>query len=259
MWIKYGCLGAVLCVLASCAGKKKIAEPVVSKTSVESKVKGDNSAYLINNLNFTSFSGRAKTKVEMGEMKQDVTMNIRIQRDKAIWISVTATLFNYEAARVLITPDSVKIMNKLQSEYIVKPFAYIHKYTGNGVTFQTLQDLLIGNVSRQLLNTDRMTVASAQDETQLVGVNENLSFQYSLNADYRPKVFRLNVLGSKGDLEAYYGGFATVTGNNFPHNQQINIKSGSIQIAALLDYNKVEFNQVLDLPFSVPSKYKEIR
>ena len=259
MWIR--CIGIVLIALciSSCASKKKIAVQNGSNTNIMNNGTTNNHAFLINNLNLTSFSGRAKTKVEMGDMKQDVTMNIRIQRDKAIWISITATLFNYEAARVLITPDSVKIMNKLQSEYIKKPFSYVHKYTGAGVTFQTLQDLLLGNVSRQLLNTDRITVASTSDETQLVGVNDNLSFQYSLNADYRPKVFRLTVQGAEGNLEAFYGNFATIGGYNFSNNQQINIKSNGIKVSALIDYVKTEFNEVLEMPFTVPTKYKVIQ
>src|SRR5690606_13157953 len=71
---------------------------------------------------------RAKTRVEMGKSVHDVTLHVRIERDRAIWLSVTAIL-GVEAARILITPDSVKILNKLQGEYISKPFAYIYNYT----------------------------------------------------------------------------------------------------------------------------------
>lgn len=259
MWIKYVGFLILAIAVSSCASKKKIVSLDNKDANISNNISKSNDAYLINNLSVKSFSGRAKTKVEMGDTKQDVTMNIRIQRDKAIWISVTATVFNYEAARVLITPDSVKIMNKLQSEYIKKPFSYIHTYTGEGITFQTLQDLLLGNVSRQLLNTDRMTVASATDETQLVGVNESLSFQYSLNADFRPKVFRIAVQGAKGDLEAYYGGFKKIAGYNFANNQQLSIKSGASNVSATIDYIKAEFNEVIELPFSVPAKYKVIQ
>src|SRR5690606_9829395 len=109
-----------------------------------------------------TFSGRAKTKIEMGKNIQDVTLNVRIERDKAIWLSVTAIL-GVEVARILITPDSVKILNKLQGEYIAKPFHYIYNYTNRGVTFAILQDLLMANVSSNLLRTNDVQVASATD------------------------------------------------------------------------------------------------
>lgn len=254
MWSRWViAISLMIFLFSSCASKKKV---IADKSTT--KVVTLNDGYSINNLDFHTFTGRAKTKVEFGEEKQDVTLHIRIDRDKAIWMSVTATVVNYEAARILITPDSVKILNKLQSEYIVKPFSYIHKYTGAGVDFSILQDLLLANVSKKLLRTEQLTVASSGDEVQLVGVNDGLSFQYSLNKNNRPKVFRLSGVGSNESLEAYYSSFAAVTGYNFPQNQNINLKANHIIVSALLNYNKLEFNELIEMPFTVPAKYKVV-
>lgn len=253
MWIRYSIilfLGGL--IITSCASKKKI--PAAKGTESVHNVDG----YTINNLDFHFFNGRAKTKAKFGNQEQDVTLNIRIARDKAIWISVTATVFNYEAARVLITPDSIKIMNKMQSELIAKPFSYVYRYTGEGVNFSTLQDLLLANVSKELLRTDQLTVASAVDEVQLVGIKDDLSFQYSLNIENRPRVFRLNKIGSQENLEAYYSSFNKVTGYNFPQNQSIKLNTSEISVDAVLNYNKVEFNQSAEMPFTVPARYKVI-
>lgn len=251
----------VLCLflLTSCGSKKRAASKLKKEdTATTAVAPKENEGYLINNLDFRSFSGRAKTAVQFGDNKQDVTLNIRIDKDKAIWISVMATVFNYEAARVLITPDSVKILNKLQSQYIVKPFSYVHQYTGTGLNFSTLQDLLIANVSRQLLYTDQLTAASATDEVQLVGIKDNLSFQYSLTTKYRPKVYRLSTLGTGESLEAFYNGFADFAGYDFPQQQTINLAAKDMKINAVLEYKKVEFNQAVEMPFTVPASYKII-
>lgn len=253
MWIRYItvlCVGML--VVTGCASKKNL--PTTKGKESVHNVDG----YTINNLDFHSFSGRAKTKVKFGNQDQDVTLNIRIERDKAIWISVTATVFNYEAARVMITPDSIRIMNKMQSELIAKPFSYVYRYTGEGVNFSTLQDLLLANVSKDLLKTDQITVASAINEVQLVGIKNDLSFQYSLNPENRPRVFRLNKVGSQENLEAYYSSFNKVSGYNFPQNQNIKLKTNEIGVDAVLNYNKVEFNQSVEMPFTVPVKYKVI-
>lgn len=254
MWNKLLTVGLVFAILTSC-GTKRHSTKAPAHAGVDNNMKAKED-YLINNLDFHTFSGRAKAKVEFGNDKQDVTLHIRIQRNKAIWISVTATFLNYEAARVLITPDSVKILNKLQSEYITKPFSYIHKYTGAGINFNTLQDLLIANVSQDLIRTDQLTIASADDDVQLVGVKDDLAFQYSLNGKYRPKVFRLSPIGSDESLESYYSSFNDVTGYNFPQKQNIKLNASSIQVNAILDYNKVEFNQELEMPFTAPARYK---
>lgn len=255
MWSRYiGIVLLLMIVLSGCGTKRKIGAlenvqgaPVVVKDG-----------YSINNLDFHTFKGRAKTRVEFGSDNQDVTLHIRVDRDKAIWISVTATVVNYEVARVLITPDSIKILNKLQSEYIAKPFVYVNRYTGEGVDFGLLQDLLMANVNRKLLRTDRLTIASALDETQLVGINGDVSFQYSLNDNERPKVFRLTKVGSGDNLEAFYSSFVTIIGYDFPQNQSVSLSTNYLSIKALMNYNKVEFNEVIEMPFAVPSKYKVI-
>lgn len=252
MWSKFVLMAFVVVFLSSCGTKRKIS----SNVSTNVVVLAD--GFSINNLDFRTFNGRAKSKIEIGDEKKDFTLHIRMEKDKAIWMSITATVVNYEAARLLITPDSVKIMNKMHSEYIAKPFSYIHRYTGDGIDFNILQDMLLANVNRKLLLTEQLTVASAGEETQLVGVSNGLSFQYSLNENKRPRVFRLSEKKANETLEAFYGSFAEVTGYNFPQNQNVNLNTSYLTIKALIDYNKVEFNEPVEMPFVVPEKYKLI-
>lgn len=256
MWNKWIIGFLCLTLFSACGTKKKAAKSNVDDPGTDTKIAA-NSNYTLNNLDFHTFSGKAKTKVLFGDSSQDVTLNIRVQRDKAIWISVTA-LLGIEVARILITADSVKILNKLQGEYIVKPFSYIYKYTTEGVTFSTLQDLLLANVSLPLLKTESLTVASSEDEVQLIGVKDNLAFHYSLNQNDRPKVFRLNTIGANGKLEAVYGRFVSTEGYEFPQTQQLTLNAQTIKVEALLDYNKVEFNQSIETPFTAPNRYKVI-
>ena len=256
MWNKGIILVITVAVLTSCSTSKKVTKSPAKGAETISFETKSNAEFLINNLDYHTFSGRAKAKVEFGKENQDVTMHVRIQRNKAIWISITGTFLNVEGVRLLITSDSVKIMNKLQGEYIAKPFAYIHKYTGEGVSFGVLQDLLVANVSSDLLRTDQMTAAQATDDVQLVGVKDDLSFQYSLNTKYRPRVIRLTAIGSTQSLESYYSSFNNVTGYNFPQNQSVKINTPSFQANVILNYNKFEFNQELEMPFTVPAKYK---
>lgn len=211
----------------------------------------------LNNLDFYTFSGRAKTKIELDKKIHDVTLNVRIERDEAIWLSVSAIL-GIEVARVLITPDSVKILNKLQGEYIVKPFAYIYNYTNRDITFETLQDLLMANVSSNLLRAADVQVASATDEFIVVGIKEQLSYQYRINKENRPFNFMLQEIGGIQNLEAFYKDYVNTNGYNFPQNIALNIVGENVTLKAQLDYNRVSFNENVEMPFSVPSRYKVI-
>lgn len=250
----------LLCGLlfVSCKTKRKVVIPVLD-TSTDIVVANAESikTFEMSNLDFRTFSGRAKAKIELGKRVNDVTLNIRIERDKAIWLSVTAML-GVEVARVMITPDSVKIINRLQGEYIGKPFAYIYNYTNQGITFVTLQDLLMANVSSNLLRTDNIQVASATDEYIIVGIKEKLSYQYRINKENRPFSFVLQEVDAVQNLEAFYGEYAKTKGYNFPQDIALNIVGEQISVRARWRYGRVSFNEEVEMPFSVSDRFKVI-
>src|ERR1700750_2282374 len=62
---------------------------------------------------FKTFSAKIKVNYRDKEGEQpELTVFVHMQKDSIIWISLNATIFSYEAFRVLITPDSVKVLNR---------------------------------------------------------------------------------------------------------------------------------------------------
>ncbi|MGJ1204557.1 DUF4292 domain-containing protein [Sphingobacterium lactis] len=252
---KLSLLMAVLVVLYSCGSKKQASKPADVVTT--EKGKDLVSTYELNNLNFITFDGRAKAKMEFGNDSKNVTLNVRMERDKAIWISVTA-LLGIEAVRILITPDSVKIMNRLNSEYISKPFSYIYNYTNPGISFRMLQDILVGNISTEMLRTDQLQVATSDADVQVIGVKDGLTFHYGVNKQNRPFIFNLMEIGKDTKMEATYSDYAVIDGHNFPQRFTLNIEGNGVKVASDMLYNKSEFNKTVELPFTIPSRYKAI-
>ncbi len=63
------------------------------------------------NINFTTFSAKINVDYQGTDGKKyDVNANLRMYKDSAIWISITA-IFGIEGLRAYITKDSVKILN----------------------------------------------------------------------------------------------------------------------------------------------------
>lgn len=257
IWTSISLLVILTLVIASCSSKKQVAKKdnTLPRAETEAELLKN---YELSNLNFHTFSGRAKANVQVGKETHNATVNVRMDRDRSIWISVTA-LLGIEAARVLITPDSVKIMNKIQGEYIAKPFSYIYNYTNKGISFRMLQDILVGNMTVDMLRTDQLQVATSTEDVQVIGIKDGLTFHYGVNNKNRPFAFNLIELGKSQKLETSYSEFADISGYNFPQRFTLNIEGAGSTVKADMLYNKTEFNTAIETPFSVPSRYKEIK
>ncbi len=67
-----------------------------------------------NHIDFSTFSAKIKVNYEGADGNgNDFTAYIRIKKDSMIWVKITAVL-GIDAFQMLITPDSVKILDKLK-------------------------------------------------------------------------------------------------------------------------------------------------
>src|ERR1700744_5431328 len=172
----------VLTMLGCHARKKLLADPsagapVKHVNNIEDKL----SAIRAQQINFNTFSGKAKTSLNINGDTHDVTLNIRINNNKEIWVSVTA-LLGIEAARAVITPDSIWVINRLQGLYLKKPFNFIYQYTNKQVDYAMLQSLFTANAVPKLLN-DSVKYIAAGDSARLEGKLGDLVYQLLLSSD----------------------------------------------------------------------------
>lgn len=203
---------------------------------------------------FNTFSGRAKTKLAIDGKSNDVTLNIRIQHTKKIWVSITAIL-GVEVARALITPDSILVVNRLQGVYVKKPFSYIYNYASRQVNYQTVESLLVGNPISELLNDNSKVTTGANGNTTLSGNLQNLIYSLLIGPDYKVTQTSLSNAAAGQSLQVSNSQFIQADNRIIP--SQINITSTvkNKNIQAELQYNRTEFNQPLEYPFTIPDRF----
>lgn len=250
---------AALCIVAvisvGCKARKMVTAPVVtappvvvdnSKANTITAIKG-------RQLTFTTFSGKASADLNIDNDNRGVSMNIRIDRGKRIWVSITA-LLSFEVARALITPDSIKIINKIQGVYIKKPFSYIHDYAGKQVNYTTLESLLTGNAVPELLSTNA-DMQKVDNTITLSGKLQQLLYKMIFNQDMKVSQLNLSNNEQQQSLQVNNSNFVLVDGRTLP--SQINISSSlkEKKIAVKLEYSKVELDRVLEYPFNIPETY----
>ncbi|MGB1384162.1 MAG: DUF4292 domain-containing protein [Flavobacteriales bacterium] len=95
------------------------------------------------------------------------TLNVRMARDSVIWMSISPAL-GVEAARVLLTPDSVQVMSKLPGSRFVFQGNYnqLEDAVQAPVSFELMQDLLLGQPL--MMNPEREEYVSKVDGDRYV-------------------------------------------------------------------------------------------
>lgn len=251
----------VFCVAAlfGCKAKKQIvvrkADSAVTATPTVNPSLAKIAAIRAKQTIFNTFSGRAKTKLTIDGKSNDVTLNIRILHGKKIWVSITA-LLGIEVARALITHDSIQVINKIQGVYLKKPFSYIHTYSSKQVNFQTVESLLVGNAINELLNENGKVVTSPTGNTTLTGTLDGLVYNLLIGVDMKVTKTSFANAAVRQSLQVTNSQFVQVDNKIVP--SQINIISNvqNKSIEAELQYNRTEFNQVLEYPFSIPERFE---
>jgi len=163
-------LMVLMMAFASCRSTKQITTVIAKKDSavvVVNPAESDSAKSVRATLDkikgkkisFTTFS--SKVKVEYSDDKNsrfDFNAFVRMKKDSAIWISIVAAL-NIEAFRVLITPDSIVIMDKINRTIQRKPLFYLQEITKVPFDYNTLEDLMLAirytSIKRLLLTLIR--------------------------------------------------------------------------------------------------------
>jgi len=255
----------VLLALASCKAHKqalvnRTPVPVNSSSAAISPAKPGTTDARLNairakQLNFNTFAAKAKTNLDINGNSNDVTLNLRIQHDRKIWVSVTAIL-GVEVARALITPDSIWVINRLQGVYFKKPFSYVYQYAGKQINYNALESLLIGNAIPGLLdgNAD-INVNNAN--TILSGRLQDMMYQLTLGPDF--KVSQTSLSNQAGQsVKVVNSAFIQADNRIMPSQIDIASVAGNKKLNIGLHYSNTEFDKVLEYPFTIPDRFKAV-
>lgn len=252
-------VGAVI-FAAGCKPKKEIvvAPPAKEETKIDNTKA--NALTLLNSkqLKFNTLSLRAKATLDIAGDANDVTMNFKMKNNETIWVSITALGGMAEVARALITPDSIKVINRIKSEYLKKPFSYVYNFTNKQVNFNTLQAILTGNAMGEFL-TESSTVKQINGVWEVSGSKATLDYRLLFNTLFKVAETNLNDSKSGQALKVTYTDYQKLNESLFPSALQINTLSGTKKININLQFVKIDGNVPVEFPFTVPKRFTVVK
>lgn len=237
----------------ACSSQKKTVKPAQPEVVASKKQEVTADQLKKNQTVYSTFTTKAISKLAINGKDYDVTLNIRIKNKELIWVSIIA-FPGIEAARALITPDSIKVIDRLNDNYINKPFTYINDYTNNDIDFETLEAMLVGNLIPLVFrNSDKIILNN--DAYQLKDKTSNMFYQVDLNKDFKSQTLLFLALNNTQKLNASISSFEKIDNYWLPVSINMNSSAVNNQIDVKMEYSKTQLNTPLDFPFNVPKRF----
>jgi hypothetical protein len=215
----------------------------------------------IDNLNqhyihFKTFNAKIKVEYQDSKGKQpDVTAIVRILKDSAIWISLTASFLNIEIYRALITKDSVILMNKQDREVQYRSLDYLQEVTEIPFDYYTLQDLLIGNPV--FIDSNIVYYKKTDDQILFSMAGKFFKHLLTLSADNyfltHSKLDDVDISRSR-TADLTYADYENKSGFNFSTYREITVSEKN-RLDIRLNFKQYEFNKELSVSFNTPKNY----
>ena len=249
-----------------------------TRTTMKAPLKEAGAHYLIeqltkNEIEFEWFSAKYSAEQVYNKKKTSFKGQIRIAYDSLIWISISPAL-GIEMARLLLSTDTVKMINRFKKTYFVSDFGYIQEILNQALDFDMLQAFLTGN-DFSFYENGRFKATVDNNEYKLMTIGRGKLKKYVkeneegniipiqniwLNAEtYKiTRVVIKEIIDENRKFEATYSEFKALGDQLFPSSIMFDIESYDNKITIKVNFTKVVINEALRFPFKIPEKYERV-
>ena len=205
--------------------------------------------------NVNQYNAKARLKLNDGYGTQKATLFIRAKQDSVIWMVIKK--FSVEAARVLITHDSLFIINRLQKEYQLFAISELQNQFGVTPKFDYIYKMLLGTVPdidttkhwELNINNDHLTIETMifeilhkfrlnRSEGQIIAG----SFMDNTNLSGNWQYDNYQLISDSISLP-YNRNYSVI----LPEGQNLNVN---------LDFSEIELNIDKTINFKIPHHYR---
>ncbi len=238
------------------------------------------------------YSAKADVSMKTDAEKRSFKAHIRVVRDSAAWLSITPAL-GIEVARALLTPDSLKLIDKLHDTYWVGDTGQAHTKFGMQPSLKLLQDALLGlpieldpEDKYRSDREDGMYTLSSKEKRKFVRAAEDISpgdtlphdkdmrekrlertlrkaerreamvYKYWIDPDsMRVSRVLISDLAHDQQADVRYMEWKSVDGHSIPGLVILSLSAPGQTASGTLRLDRIELNGPLNLPFRIPEKF----
>jgi hypothetical protein len=206
-------------------------------------------------VNYTTLSARLKIDYAANEQMTSFKGDLRVYRDSAIWMSIKPAL-GLEVARILITTDSVQIIDRINRQYLSKPIHYIASTYKVPLDFALLQSIITGGLFYR--NHKDIEANIVDNAYQLVYESDSIRNVVVVDpVNFTIRALSLYDIPGQRTVDIDYLDYRKVSEQWFTHNRNLVVtEQETYQLS--LEFSRVILNEPVALTFVVGDNYETI-
>jgi len=257
-------------VFGSCKPKQEAVKEIKETVKLDSGVENVFSKMKDNQFDFRTVNIKFQAKVESEKNNMSFGGSMRIIKDRVIWLSMSAVV-GIEAFRVIITPDSVKMINRLNKTYFTGDYQLINDLLKTPFDFDMIQALALGNDFSYYENNIFKIVEDAQVYRITTPGRKKLKNYVANSTDMnkvlvqdlwispltwkiiRQQIKEISKENSK--LMIDYSEFKALADQLLAHQVDITVEAEQ-KMKVSVTYEKVTFDEEITVPFVIPESFE---
>jgi len=245
----------ILIVLSGCRSTKTVVSKATAEDIATAKLVKQ---YYEKTPTFNTLASKLRIKYKDRKNSQSVTVSLRMEKDKTIWMS--ASILGISLAKALVTPDRVSYYEKVNGTFFDGDFSLLSTYFGVDMNFEQLQRLLLGEAVYDLRNGDY--ALDQVDNLYQITPKKQLDilnlFFFIEPANFNLKKQQISQPVDKLFLNVDYLEYQNVAGMTFPQNLFIEVNDNEELTTIEIDFRTIDIDSSIRFPFKIPNGYKEI-
>lgn len=277
--------GLFLVVMVSCKAPKTLTIEKLKPISANRLIRNvEENAFDYKNLDISKISCQYETP----DNKTSFRASLKWEQDQYVYLMLSK--MNIPVARVLLQPDSVKMINYLEKNYFLEDYSFLQKFISADIDFDVVQSIISNNVfsyredskdndfKEFVSYTDSgMYVLQSLKNRKLVKIQqkgkddkidrylkklgeEDFLVQY-LHID--PQTFKVRKIilddqFSSRKVQVDFDEFVPVENQLYPGIINVHFKSPENDLKMSLRLSKISNEKNSDLNFNIPEKYKRV-
>jgi len=244
---------------------KPTGQTATSDTEIMKSQEAFFSSVLNNSLQFNTFTSRLKIDVVTPQKEFSARGQLKMIYNERFQISIQP-LLGIEMFRIEMTPDSVKILDRMNKCYLTDTYDSFNRSLNLDFRFSSFQGLL----TNRLFVPDKATITSQDFRLFRVSNNKtDAEFRikdvngliYTFNATGDEKLTSVNIAKSpdSDEIVCKYNDFRNVTNCLFPMEMSLKLLTGGISKGtATFGFSSAETDVPVNMDFKIPQGYSRV-